>query len=284
MAGSATRGDALVPTSQEFARIYDPSEEWHWEQKYKFFSDRQMKHTYRVFTRAKHDPFNKNPSWGKRVIARIAQAYAQKGSTAMDNLLNDSSKNGNLTRPEVTQLLCGVIPELSDNEATAIFDAIDVNHRGVVSVARLREIFKQDRSAASVDTRGASSRGRNPVHRIHRFPPARPDGWDHLSTPSSSRKFDDVCSQRRDEIIGRLEGKRASSARAAVKEHSSRYKYFGGGGDSARMERLAWTRGSKTSVGRDSPLPDPGPDLRPGWLCDRTGHAALQALATPRQD
>merc|ERR1719361_2298584 len=74
------RGNAAMRADiKDAARLYDPAKERGWEQKYKFFSGAHMKGNYRVFARARHDPFNKDPSWGHSVISNVSIACAKQG-------------------------------------------------------------------------------------------------------------------------------------------------------------------------------------------------------------
>jgi len=121
------RGNAAARRELEDSeRIYSNVEQKNWEQKYKFFSARHMERSYRLFTRARHDPFNKDPSWGKSIIQKVSDACTSR-KVCPEALFNgvDITGDGNLNRPELKRVVCSLLPGLSDEELTAIFDTID---------------------------------------------------------------------------------------------------------------------------------------------------------------
>lgn len=253
--------------------MYDPAVEKVWEQKYKFFSGPHMRQNYRTFARARHDPFNKDPSWGKAVIANIAGVCASQGSAPNDVFKEqDISGNQSLSRPDMKKALCGVMPALSDLEIAAAFDVVDVDRSGVVNVNDFCNALSQSkRSKIPLE---AAARWRNPLHRINRVAPALPEGWDHLEgQPSAGDGLNKHSESQTNELVGRLGDTLANTPRAlrhTIMDSAPKHQYFGGGADCARFERQNWLRGRSTPRGgRWTPrFPDPGPDLRPGFLVE----------------
>eukprot|EP00434_Breviolum_minutum_P040332 symbB.v1.2.035835.t1/scaffold4918.1/size32921/3 len=84
------RGRRAQELLKDAERVYDPKQERKWEKKYKFFSEMKMKTAYRTFARARHDPFNKDPAWGKSVLSRFAN-YCTSNGVKFEDLLNKSA-------------------------------------------------------------------------------------------------------------------------------------------------------------------------------------------------
>jgi hypothetical protein len=125
-------------------RIYNAGEQKTWEQKYKFFSARHMERSYRLFTRARHDPFNKDPVWGKSIVQKVAQACSKRNIKPQSLFHGvDITGDGMLNRPEMKRVVVSVLPALSDEEITAIFDTIDYDHSGEVNVKEFCELIEQ---------------------------------------------------------------------------------------------------------------------------------------------
>lgn len=291
------RGNAAIRADvEDAARLFDPAQEKSWEQKYRFFSAPHMRKNYRTFARARHDPFNKDPSWGKAVIANIAGACEKKG-LAPQRIFEgvDVTGDQSLNRPEMKRVLCNVLPQLSDLEIAAVFDAIDQDRSGEVNVGEFCDALVQGKNTAV--PMEAAQRWRNPVHRINRVAPAQIEGWDHLvDEPCGSGAPERAGDAQAREVMARLGGTLMNTPRAlrhTICDKASRHQYFGGGADSARFERSAWLRGRSAPSGSGAQYTprlltaDPGPDLRPGFLCDTKGQSGLAArgfsVLTPRQ-
>lgn len=271
-------------------RQYDPEKERKWEQKYMFFSGNHMKGTFRTYARARHDPFNKDPSWGQAVIHKVAKGIEQKGTTPQ-GVFNgiDVTGDGTLNRPELKKALISVLPTLSDMEIQAIFDHIDDDHSGEVGLAEFCEAMAHFRHMPVAEEK--AERHRNPVHRIKRFPPSIVEGWEHLEGPPAGGRADKVAESLEKEVLGRLTNELMTTPRALQHPaQTAKYHYFNGGGDSARFQRNEWQKRGQTPIEPQPPgtprfsFPDPGPDLRPGFLCDPRTRLAAQGFAalTPR--
>jgi hypothetical protein len=297
------RGNAGVLADLEDARrLFDPTLERKWQQKYKFHSARHMKGNFRVFAQARHDPFNKDPAWGDAVLGTISHACASKGKDPSDLFSGvDLTGDGTLNRPELKKVICNVFPALSDAELTAVFDTIDEDHSGEVNIEEFVHALKHkamDRKRAKM----ISDRWRNPIHRMKRVPPQPIEGWSHLEEKPQDEEehLDKVVGRKQCEIMSRLGTSLVESPRALRQLNSTmipRYTYFGGGGDISRFHRNEWqkqtlsarSQGSAPNTARlasTTGFRDPGPDVRPGFMCDPEGRNTLLAngwrVATPR--
>eukprot|EP00438_Fugacium_kawagutii_P019689 Skav225753 [mRNA] locus=scaffold28:142712:149696:- [translate_table: standard] len=159
-----------------------------------------------------------------------------------------------------------VLPSLSDQEVITIFDVIDEDNSGAVSVQEFLHALESGRSAKT--------------HRMKRFPPACLDGWEHLKDVhtvqgtryekvGTGRSFVDMCEKETSQCLERLSQTLVHTPRALRSQlHTPRHHYFGGGADSARFHKY----GKMEVTGIAPPqveVPDPGgPELRPGYLCD----------------
>lgn len=274
-------------------RVYDPEQERCWSQKYKFFSGNHMKATYRVFARARHDPFNKDPSWGKAVLADVAAALAGEGSVAEE--LGKSlgrTLEGTLHRAEMKKLLLRAVPNLSDMEVATMINGFHEAGNGQVTVKDFVATIEQGRQIKVPPV--AKQRWRNPVHRLQRYPPAVPDGWDHLEDGLHEVKplEDQVLPTELESLL---------TAAPHALQHTPvlpKYSNFGGGCDHDRFRRYAWARERRnadvsrpaTAASNRMSIPDPGGlDLRPGYLCTPESKPCAKQLgfscfrpATPR--
>lgn len=282
------RSKQIAAQVKDAERVYDPVAEATWHKKYKFFSEMKMKATYRTFARARHDPFNKDPAWGKAVLSNVARFCKERGMTAQDvfDAVN-SDGDATLNKPEMKKALVRVFPSLSDQECIAIFDVIDEDHSGEVSVDEFAHAMETGRNAKI--NKEATKRHRNPVHRIKRLPPARMEGWDHLQDPEAvmgtkyekvgrTANLKEMCTKEANEALGRISDVLMASPRAL--HHQSnlpKYYYFGGGADTGRFRRKDYQRSLMSEQdslsSRTTPevpeLADPGGlDVRPGFLCD----------------
>jgi len=218
-------------------RMFDAKESRSWDKKYKYFSQEHMKSTYNAFARAKHDPFNKDPSWGKSILAGVSENCDKKGLTPGDLFQNiDLTGDGLLNRAEMKRVLVSVQPTLSDLELAAIFDVIDNDNSGEVSINEFCTALDKGRQVGhSADKTGA--RYRNPVHRVKRMPPAKVDGFDHIDPPCLYLTEEEACEEAQRSMMQRLWPLVAQTPRVDLDKRVHRYQYFGGGGDASRFRR-----------------------------------------------
>jgi hypothetical protein len=263
------RGNAQARKQlEDQSRIYCMVEQKHWEHKYKFFSARHMERSYRLFTRARHDPFNKDPSWGKSIIHRLANACAAK-SIKPESLFSgvDITGDGKLNRAEMKRIVCNVLPQLSDEELTAIFDVIDEDHSGEINVHEFCDVLRRGKDfKVAEDT---AHRWRNPIHRMKRFAPAQVEGWDHLEGDVKFKQCDKLCASMQSEMQSRLGETLVQSARGQKSVVAARPKYncFNGGGDGDRFRWQQFAKDRAIDPARLTPrITDPGPFPRPGWM------------------
>jgi len=281
------RGNAEVRRrTDDSTRLYLPSEQKQWEQKYKFFSARHMERSYRLFTRARHDPFNKDPSWGQSIIHRVA-ASCTKRNVAPETLFtgitncDTSSGNGNLNRNEIKKVVCGALPDLSDEEVTAIFDTIDADKSGDVNIREFCEVVRRGRDMKVNEDH--THRWRNPIHRIRRFAPAQVEGWDHLEGDTKFLQIDKVCDTVQSDMQSRLGQTLGETARGSKKAMASRsrHAWFSGGADCERFRRQQYAKDMAQDPEKAAArITDPGPFPKPGWWTDLHG-ARFDRLRTP---
>jgi len=222
------------------SRLYDPIREKQWEQKYRFYSDPKMRTKYRTFARAEHDPFNKDPSWGRAVVSNMAHACETAGIPPT-NLVSSQQPIG---RSDLKQTMRSIMPSVSDLEVDAAFDIMDQDHEGIVSADKFRDVLA--RGKQTVFPHEAAQRWRNPIHRINRMAPAQVEGWDHLvGQPTRESSLELMNEAQSRELLGRVGNVLSSTPRAlrhTILDARPKYQHFGGGADSHRFERLAWTR------------------------------------------
>lgn len=230
---AAARNDLADQT-----RIFDAVESTKWDKKYKYFSQESMKGTYKTFARAKHDPFNKDPSWGKSILAGVSENCDKKGLQPSDLFQNiDITGDGLLNRAEMKRVLVSVQPALSDLELAAIFDVIDNDNSGEVSINEFCEALDKGRQVGHSADKTAA-RHRNPVHKIKRFPPAKVDGFDHIEPPLLYPHGDEqLCEDVQRSMMQRLWPLVVQSPRQDLEKRVHRYQYFGGGADVSRFRR-----------------------------------------------
>lgn len=265
------RGNEMARRELEDAgRIFNAVDQKNWEAKYKFFSGRHMDRSYRLFTKARHDPFNKDPSWGKSVMHRVSAICTERNMDP-EQLFADChiSGSGDLNRPEMKRVICSVLPTLSDEELTAIFDTIDADHSGEINVKEFCDSIRQGRHLKVA--KETADRWRNPIHRMKRFAPAQVEGWDHLEGEVKFTQTDKLCDSMQSQMEGRLSDTLTQSARLRTSYMTprSKYEFFSGGGDGARFRRQQWTKDREMNDNQDSFTPrikDPGPFPKPGWM------------------
>jgi len=294
LAEEATYGRRSRKAREQLAdalRSYDPAQEQSWEKKYKFFSEGKMKANFRTYAKARHDPFNKDPAWGKSVLSK-ASNFLKNNNIDPADMFKQVNVDGDetLNRPEIKKALLKALPTLSDEELTAIFDVIDEDRSGEVSLEEFCDAMEQGRNAKI--SQEATERWRNPIHKIKRLPPARIEGWDHLHDKEAVQgtryervgqegTLGEMCEKESNELIERLSDAFQATPRALQHQlPTPRYLYFGGGADTNRFRKAEYDRALKDfqatgktmeefQVSQRSEMPDPGStELRPGFLCD----------------
>mmetsp|Transcript_120751 Transcript_120751/g.225720 ORF Transcript_120751/g.225720 Transcript_120751/m.225720 type:complete len:381 (-) Transcript_120751:44-1186(-) len=293
-------------------RLFDPAVQKRWTEKYRNFSSNHMKVAYQTYAKARHDPFNKDPSWVKKILAKIGSEMSNKGITPGSLFKEmDVTQDGRLDRPEVRRFLLRMKPDLSDSELAAVFNVMDPDQSNEIEREELEQVFKDvsgfrrsarsSKSASASNTpqqtpRGSSTRWRNPIHRIKRFPPAVIEGHDHLEGSTRITGDLEVVSREQAELFKRLGRdlcsprgqERAGKPPPELHHMAQTHSYFGGGGDVGRFQRIHWNRAK--AHGGDyacpAPIPDPGPDARPGYhiLLAQAAPSveSLAMAATPR--
>lgn len=273
--------EAVAQASNETSRIIDPVVEEGWAEKYKNFSAPHMKRAYRAYAVARKDPFNKDPSWGLAVLAKLSRMMKAQGVTPQKLFSRaDDNGDGMLDRAEVRRMMLPF--NLSDMEFTAIYDILDSDQSNLVDLSELSEaLFGQtfskgvapgpsphyNRSIAEVDPKG--SQWRSPVHRVKRLPPAIIEGWDHLHAPPEFRSEADMIQSQGQNLLARVGADLCLSARGrnpAAESKADVHRYFGGGFDASRFYR-AQVADEKRRLGVAPPVavPDPGYEPRPGY-------------------
>eukprot|EP00930_Biecheleria_cincta_P082520 TRINITY_DN7223_c0_g1_i2.p1 TRINITY_DN7223_c0_g1~~TRINITY_DN7223_c0_g1_i2.p1 ORF type:complete len:477 (+),score=78.17 TRINITY_DN7223_c0_g1_i2:27-1433(+) len=277
------RGTRALEDLADEERIYDPQKEKAWKKKYQFYSRPTLKDCYRIYGRARRDPFNKDPSWGKMILANIAAAFDTM-SIDLHQIFAEArvSDDTQLNRLQIKNALCNIVPSLSDLEVQTLFDTIDEDGSGTVSVLELCNALEEGRNAAV--TEEAAERWRNPIHRFVRIPPATVEGWDHLvDEPEPTRELDEVCQEHLEQTLNHvnlvIDNKHCSPGH--LLRILPKHQHFGGGGHTHRFERnrhmhehaSGGTRGTEPSI------PDPGDsEMRPGFLCDAQNWKDMAAL------
>jgi len=262
-----------VADLEDANRVYNAGEQRKWEQKYKFFSNRAVEKSYKIFARARHDPFNKDPSWGKSILTKVGHACDSRGIAPEELFLGvDITGDGNLNRPEMKKVILSVLPSMSDQELVAIFDTIDEDKSGEVNVDEFLSCLK---SSVSHGVSQEATKWRNPVHRTKRFAPATIEGWDHLQDPPQYKRLEHLVTNTQQGMQDRLTHPLAMSSPAGGKEQRepSKYLFFVGGADADRFRHQKWmkdakhheTNGTKEAFTRCR-LTDPGPIPKPGWM------------------
>jgi len=198
----------------------------------------------------------------------------------------DIDGDGNLNRPELKRVLTTLLPDISNPEITAIFDMIDQDKSGEVSIPELcGALNKQGREASGPPEH--ANRWRNPIHRINRFPPGKIEGWDHLEGPCQTERLDRLCDRQTSEIMSRLGESLVTTPRAVQHQNKTpKYLYFGGGAgigvDSSRFRRREWEQQrSKTGEVPKLTVPEVGTPTRPGWLCEPGSSLVSKGLVAP---
>eukprot|EP00930_Biecheleria_cincta_P055664 TRINITY_DN41963_c0_g1_i1.p1 TRINITY_DN41963_c0_g1~~TRINITY_DN41963_c0_g1_i1.p1 ORF type:complete len:299 (-),score=53.86 TRINITY_DN41963_c0_g1_i1:16-876(-) len=251
-----------------------------WEKRYQFFSSTHMKRQFRAFTDARHDPFNKDPSWCKAMLNDLGKSMAKQGLKPTDFFHKfDTKGDGLLDRQQMKQALHEVLPGFSDPEFFRIFDAIDTNMDGLVGISELSAAVEQKREFSQ----DSMERWRNPIHRVSRLPPARPEGWEHLVGSASEEH--DAHALRKSQCLKRLAANIPSGSPRALRNEIgnlyTKYNFFNGGNDDARFRRLAWREEKREKASLPTlSLPDPGDvSPRPGFLVTQ----GFKAFLSPRQ-
>eukprot|EP00929_Paragymnodinium_shiwhaense_P002350 TRINITY_DN102577_c0_g1_i1.p1 TRINITY_DN102577_c0_g1~~TRINITY_DN102577_c0_g1_i1.p1 ORF type:complete len:499 (-),score=115.45 TRINITY_DN102577_c0_g1_i1:141-1637(-) len=292
-AKSAAPGTALKGTvNRSIIRNGQPdlAQLKNWTEKYMFFSGGHIHRALAAVQKARKDPFNKDPAWGKAVVSKVAKYCTEQGMDPASMFeLVDTDNNGILDRVELRKALERAPNlQLSPLEVAAIFDAIDTDGGGDVSVDEFVAAIEASKRMGLEEKQEAMDRYRNPMFRLKHFSPARIDGWDHIPPDPSFREtipIRKVCETKREEIMSRLKSVLRQNPKALKHEpiEATKYQNFCGGGDSDRFHRQEWrrsrpnscdTKGTNASV--VSSIPDPVTEPRPGWLCDPSSRAAVE--------
>lgn len=246
-------------------------DEAHWDQKYRFHSQANMRRLYGTFAHARHDPFNKDPTWGRSIMQKLGDACKHRGCEPKD--IFSRTSGGKLDRAQMSNAIHGVLPSLSDMELTSIFNS-SVEGSGKVDAeqfcAKLNKACAEPKISDEI-----SQRWKNPVYRFQRFPPCEVELEGHLedlSRGSSSRETKRANTVR---PRGKLDKTTYPEFPEKISNNSTAYDWFNGGFDSSRFRRHEWVQARSTGFSA-SPrhralkpiegIPDPGgPDVRPGW-------------------
>lgn len=313
-AGLSRRGNAGLQKDVEQARrIYDPVVEKEWGLKYRNFSSDHMRRAYRTYAEARHDPFNKSPAWLMSIIRKIGKDMQSQGITAQQEFAKlDISGDGLLERAEVRRLLLSVVPDLGDLELAAIFEVLDEDHSGEVSLEELTHLFfgkngtgskwtskplpgarsprPGDTDQAAQDAAGGQHR--TPVHRVKRIPPAQVEGWDHLHRDPKHKMESELLKERDNGMFKRIGGTLCLSPRMHSQMPASvaKYENFGGGGDTAKFHRQQWRKSVRDgekggSAASEIPsIPDPGGmDIKPGYHIELARLCPQYAMTSARR-
>jgi len=254
--------------------------EKHWGDKYRRFSGKHMKGSYANYARARRDPLNKDPSWGESVLKKFSVACDAKG-VSPSKLFSEMDIDGDRTvcRPELNRALGRIFPEFSENEFTAIFDFIDHDDSGSISIAEFVNLLNLGKGHKDLSVQKDALRYRNPLYKINRLAPAKPEGWDHINDAPSSGGLDQLAAQQQEKIFDRL-GPTVSTNPSGMQ--LPKYHNFSGG--SGLFTRRAWEKARQDddpSVIPAPTLPDPGGMTpKPGW-CWST-HTTFDSAATPQ--
>lgn len=277
----------LLEDLADAERIYDPQKQKAWEKKYQFFSQPKMQASYRIYGQARCDPFNKDPSWGKIIIANVSAAFDSMGIDlhqvfAAARISDDTL----LDRVQIKNALCNIISSLSDYEVQTIFDLIDEDGSGAVSVIELCNAIEEGR--ATVVPEEAAKRWRNPIHRIGRIPPATVEGWDHLvdAPEAPVRNLAEVSQEQLEQTFNNAD--LPMDAKYGSPNHLlqvlPKHHHFGGGGHTDRFERNRRARAHASGEVCDiepsvpSMLEIGNSGLKPGFLCNSDNKEDMKAL------
>jgi hypothetical protein len=253
--------------------------EKHWGEKYRRFSGKHMKGSYVNYAAARRDPLNKDPSWGESVLKKFSVACDAKG-VSPSKIFSEMDVDGDRTvcRPELNRALSRIFPEFSENEFTAIFDFIDHDDSGSISITEFVSLLNMNKGYKDLSVQKHALRYRNPLHKINRLAPAKPEGWDHIEAPPSSCGLDQHAGQQLEKMLDRL----GPNVTTRSKIQLPRYHNFSGG--SELFSRREWQKARKDDDPNVIPaptLPDPGGMTpKPGW-CWST-HTTFDSAATPR--
>eukprot|EP00930_Biecheleria_cincta_P104979 TRINITY_DN97485_c0_g1_i1.p1 TRINITY_DN97485_c0_g1~~TRINITY_DN97485_c0_g1_i1.p1 ORF type:complete len:279 (+),score=27.22 TRINITY_DN97485_c0_g1_i1:51-887(+) len=258
-------------------------DEAHWDQKYRFFSQPKMRSYYGTFAKARHDPFNKDPTWGRSIMQKLGDACNHRGCEPKDMFYKTS--DGKLDRAQLQNVIHGVLPSLSDMELTSIFNSSVEASSGKVDAeqfcAKLSKACAEPKISDEI-----SQRWKNPLYRIQRFAPCELELEGHLEEISRGHKSEP---KRANSVrpCGKLNKIPRHELPETTSSDSTAYEYFNGGFDNNRFRRHEWMQARSTGFSA-SPrhralkpiegIPDPGgPDVRPGWHVSLTAGSLLSS-------
>lgn len=249
-------------------RQWQQEQKSNWANKYRRFSGKHMRGSYDIYARARRDPLNKDPSWGESVLKHFSLACDAKGLSAY-KLFRQMDIDGDRTvsRPELNRLLATTFPEFSDFEFAAIFDCIDKDNSGEVSLDEFVHLLNIAKGKGKTLHVERQLRYRNPLYNVNRIAPAIVEGWDHLEEPPAAGGIANLARDRQQQIFGILE----PSAKPPG-SRLSKYQHFSGGFDA--FARQEWRKAKHEDGENESAvpsLPDPGGITpRPGWCWSTT--------------
>jgi len=138
-----------------------------------------------------------------------------------------------LDRAELRRVFCTVQPALSDIEVKAIFDTIDGNRSGQISVHEFRAALEQ------AGHQPAKQRHQIPGHCIRKLPPANIEGFELVSGYPEYAGLADLCEKQQEGIMRRTTGllQNRASFQIETGERIPKYRYFSEVGDSTRFRR-----------------------------------------------
>mmetsp|Transcript_64680 Transcript_64680/g.140898 ORF Transcript_64680/g.140898 Transcript_64680/m.140898 type:complete len:261 (+) Transcript_64680:29-811(+) len=222
-----------------------------WDDKYARFSGRHMRNTFDVAAHARHDPFNKDPSWGKVLLSHIGKKCSERGVTLRDVFQQNNLKSdGSVNRAELKKVVAGAVSSIGDLEMAAIFALVDKNRSGQVDAKEFCEHV--ERACREPVDPVAAQRHRNPTFRVNRLPPSGIDGWDHLHVQPRAQKAPppaDPVKVHEDQMLQRLRTASTSFPQSSTPRRTHKYDTFMGGSDSARFRREDWRKERPISRG-----------------------------------
>eukprot|EP00927_Polykrikos_kofoidii_P061198 TRINITY_DN56065_c0_g1_i1.p1 TRINITY_DN56065_c0_g1~~TRINITY_DN56065_c0_g1_i1.p1 ORF type:complete len:376 (-),score=52.93 TRINITY_DN56065_c0_g1_i1:325-1452(-) len=239
------RGKHLIKAVNQSLLIYNRTEWKDWNSKYVRFSNKHMPESaFKIFTRAQHDPLNKQPRWATNLLANIGLNSKNNGVT-LPQLFDaaDMVSDGLLGREEMRQILLGIDCTLSDAELTYVFDEITKGKKEYINRAEFIGAVEAAMSKRVEEPGDVAHNHRSPIHGVRVYPPGIGAHSYHLLEDS---EVNDVSAPSDCEIDDRLRAllarsphaRRALQARKApTRANASKYQYFSGGGDAERFQR-----------------------------------------------
>jgi len=240
---------------EEELRIFDERSRTAWARKYAHFSGRHMRSTaYKNFAQARHDPFNKGPTWTRRIFQLLGNSCKRNGITLQELFHAANTKTaGYLSREEMRRVILGVKYDLSDAELAHIFNELDAEHGGDTKCGISLQGFCNVVEKAMEAKEFKEIHYQSPV-KVCRLPPHLPGNvtfnLEHdvgeIEAPQNSMSLTDRFAEA---IKASPRGPRGTP-----RLETSKYQYFVGGADSERFTR-AKRRGLQQPEVPSSPTP-----------------------------